>query len=780
MNSCAHICTASAAACLCQRQLSESGVCVCVCARARVRTDVCAYIFSVIIKKFANIIEDIYDDSIPGHRKTALGNGAQGPTASGQEQHGANTRDVNGGALHSLTRSEPSTAMQESAQPDGGPVVDGQMNSQVQTWQNLGAIFRSPNVSQMSQPTEISLNVSQDKPLALDFWAQEDERQQRMLEHAQLEEAVLQVNPAISNVMVVGEEHSFLSCLISLKTMFGDSEMLHEDALAAARTFDSTAETVMQAKDDPNFRAFLVDSISRVNQEVGRLDLAIRKFIIVLVDFLPAIVKTQGPSALTMPMRDSVKRRFDTTIESIYDSASAPNAGLTGTPASNFGGVVGTSFNQAATHGAGLDSSQESGNLLESGVQHPLRSGEHEFDARATPAESTVHEPSEIRKGEVVWYPPEPDQPKVHGLKHAQQQQPQNGSPDHAAVADAPREVGFQSPRDQGTLASDGTGSVQETTIGVLYLSGGGPFAAVASDSGTTPGRTLYGAASASAHELDSAARERSEQVQIVLDMDMAQVLPRMQAFCSGLHSDLCRALDAQRDRVVIRSIRAGSVVVCVALLPSTDDNRSALTLVGMLQAQARDSQSGLRRGAYTKSLISVTHISSDGPPPSEAEDASTTCGVGLVLEGGDDDQVRVARIIPGGPAALTREILCDDIVTDVDGQSTAGMTADAVVASLQGDKGSLVRVAVMRGDIARTVYMVRGSSSDSILPAIEASTAKQNVRELERDQTPMSNHITRTNGAGLTKNRLSIGTPGAGTPYFGPMDESHRALQVL
>jgi hypothetical protein len=753
--------------------------------------------FSVIVKKFSNIIEDIYDDSIPGHRKMAQGDRAPRSYELGKEHAGAGMSDMKGDALPSLTRREPFAAVQPNAQPNGSPSVDGEMSSQVQTWQNLGDIFRSPNMSALR--AEMSLNVSQDKPL--DFWAHEDERQQRMLEHAQLEEAVLHVNPAISNVMVVGEEHpgSFLSCLISLKTMCGNDEALHQDALAAAHTFDSTAETVMQAKDDPNFRAFLIDSISHVNRQFGRPDLAIRKFIIVLVDFLPAVVKLQGPSALTMPMRDSVKRRFDKIIDSIYDS---PNAGVTGTPASNIGGVVGTSFNQAATPGGGLDSSQENDSQLQSGMQAALRSGEQQYRKATTTNESTVHGPmfpqDEVSEGGVARYPPTYSQDEAHDeVMQAQQRRSQNGFAD-AAVAEAPNapnEVCFQSPRGWETLASDGSGFVQQSNIGALYLSGGrGAFCAVASDSGTTPGRTLYpktpaargqGVTDAFGHDLKSAARARSEQVQIVLDMDMAHVLFRMQAFCCGLHSDLCTALDSQSDRVVIRSIRAGSVVVCVALLPSDHDNRSALALVGMLQVQAKDSQSVLRQGAYTRSLISVTHMSSDEvlathAQASAAENASMTCGVGLVLEADDRDRVRVARIIPGSPAAMTREVICGDIVTDVDGKSTAGMTADAVVASLHGDKGSLVRVAVMRGDDVHTIYMIRGSSNDSISPVIEASTTKHHVRGLDRDQTPASNHLARTNGAGMTKGRLSIGASGSSSPYLGPTGESHRALQVF
>jgi len=742
--------------------------------------------FSVIIKKFSNIIEDIYDDSIPGHRKMTQGDGAEGSNELGKELAGAGMGNMNGDALHSLTRSEPFAVVQPNAQPNGGPGVDGEMSSQVQTWQNLGDIFRSPNMSSLR--AEMSLNVSQDKPLALDFWAHEDERQQRMLQHAQLEEAVLQVNPAISNVMVVGEEHpgSFLSCLISLKTMFGNDVALHQDALAAARTFDSTAETVTQAKDDPNFRAFLIDSISRVNREFGRPDLAIRKFIIVLVDFLPAIVKLQGPSALTMPMRDSVKRRFDKIIDSIYDT---PYAGVTGTPASNFGGVVGTSFNQAATPGGELDSSQENDSQLQSGMQTAQRSGEHHYRKATTPNEShgPMFQQHEVSEGGVGWFPPIYSQAEAQGeVMQTQQRRSQNGFTD-AVVAEAPNEVGFQSPRDWKTLPSDGF--VQQSNIGALYLSGGrGPFAAVASDSGTTPGRTLYpktpahgqGVTDALGRDLKSAARARSEQVQIVLDMDMAHVMFRMQAFCCGLHSDLCTALDVQSDRVVLRSIRAGSVVVCVALMPSDDDNRSALALVGMLQVQAKDSQSVLRQGAYTRSLMSVTHMSSDEvsathAQASAAENASMTCGVGLVLEADDRDRVRVARIIPGSPAAMTREVICGDIVTDVDGKSTAGTTADDVVASLHGDKGSLVRVAVMRGHDTHTIYMIRGSSSDSISPVIEESTTKHQVRGLDRDQTPASNHLTRTNGAGMSKGRLSIGTSGSSSPY-----ESHRELQVF
>ena len=292
------------------------------------------------------------------------------------------------------------------------------------------------------------------------------------------------------------------------------------------------------------------------------------------------------------------------------------------------------------------------------------------------------------------------------------------------------------------------------------------------------------------------------ELVQLVLDMDMAHVLPRMQAFCAGLHADVYRALDVERQQVVVRKVLAGSVMVNVALVAAgrpCDDRRSPLALVQELQEQALDSGSVLRQGAYTRALLSVRHLPHDmtddlmrtgDKEKVSQQTVPRACGVGLVLQAQVDGRVLIARIVPGSPAALTRELCQGDMVAEVDGQTLTGGGADAaggsadgadaVVAALQGPKGSLVRMAVMRGDLSHTVYMVRAGARDrSISPALSSGAggvdgAEQQLRDLASGpQQPLAatpapglsdgiGRRSRVSGAGLTKSRLSTGTPGS------------------
>ena len=276
---------------------------------------------SLIIEKRLNIIEDIYDDSLPPQSSS---NRIKEPDRAGRDQL-------------------PQTFPFPSQGKANGIRIDSN---------NIGSLYSDASaeptlMADKSGPAHSVMEMSSGEGHSTPEF---DDREQKLRWRVQIEEAVLEASPAISNVMVVGEDRSFISCLISLKTASEDHELLHEDTLADARAFNSTAQTVTHAKDDKCFRAFLVDSITRANGQLGVPELSIRKFVILLVDFLPAIIKTRGQSALTTSMRDSIKCRFEKIIDCIYEGAASD--ALQGTPAANFGGIVGTSLNDSASPSA--------------------------------------------------------------------------------------------------------------------------------------------------------------------------------------------------------------------------------------------------------------------------------------------------------------------------------------------------------------------------------------------------------------------------------------------
>ena len=154
------------------------------------------------------------------------------------------------------------------------------------------------------------------------------------------------------------------------------------------------------------------------------------------------------------------------------------------------------------------------------------------------------------------------------------------------------------------------------------------------------------------------------------------------------------------------------------------------------------------------------------------------------MLQEDDRQQVFISRIIPGSPAALTRELCEDDIIVEIDGQAMVGVAGDSLVAALKGDKGSLVRMAVMRGEISRTVYMVRGNARDSLTPAIRTRGPTHTFESENKGQSSPPVRRTRTSNVGVNRvlsGRMSIGTPGSAisNPPSTLVGESQRTLQV-
>jgi len=776
---------------------------------------------SVVIEKFANVIDDMYDDCLPGDRKQRQPDiPISKPNMDAANMDAAN---MDAAAVHRQT-----TQYLDGCRDLGVADVDSIDKSQVahRDWAASEAVHSTALLStiptatlaveQHRRDSQLDYGISEQQHQALSAsrveenvtlrdspklphhdthvmpegrWAHggRGEGEQHTAWHVQLEEAVLQTNSAISNVMVVGDDRPFLSCFISLKTAAEGTDILHEDSMFAAQLFGSTAHTVMQAKDDTGFRAFLVDSIARVNRHFGQPSSAIRKFIILLVDFLPAITKTQGPRALTTAMRDSIKSRFHKIIDTIYDGAAVPNVHTHGTPASNYGGVVSTSLNLSSSP-AGFDrwqtiASTDTGAHAQEGFENADASRNLRLGSPSLQDVFKAHDAAATHNTD--WYPSEFDQQAHQGVDQAPASVPRST---HAAQLTHDRLHDVHDVHE----ANDSNGLMDSSINGALYSS---DDANVYHSHRGTPGgdNSRTRVTKDARHE----SKAGDELIQLVLNLDMAHVLPNMQAFCTGLHSDVCWALNVHGDQVVVRNVSAGSVIVTVALSASHDDDRSAMDLVRTLQEQATHSDSSLLQGAYTQSLKSLTHIVSTAVPTDwqaqtpriDLENsilATMSCGVGLVLQQDDQNRVFISRLIPGSPAALTRELCDDDVVIEIDGHSMIGVAPDLVVASLKGDKGSLVRMAVMRGDVLRTVYMVRGKARDSLVAAIRVSAIadqEQHNKDTPKrilPSTPLgaleaSNGRPRTSQAPYNK-RLSVETASSAVSASA---HSQRALQV-
>ena len=102
-----------------------------------------------------------------------------------------------------------------------------------------------------------------------------------------------------------------------------------------------------------------------------------------------------------------------------------------------------------------------------------------------------------------------------------------------------------------------------------------------------------------------------------------------------------------------------------------------------------------------------------------------------------------------------------------------------------------------MRGDLSHTVYMVRGAARDSISPGNGSNgtggTTDEHCGLAPEQQSPLfpassmdaagvlegARRRSRISGAGVPKNRFSIGTPGSVKSFSGDGSGMKRELQV-
>jgi hypothetical protein len=104
--------------------------------------------------------------------------------------------------------------------------------------------------------------------------------------------------------------------------------------------------------------------------------------------------------------------------------------------------------------------------------------------------------------------------------------------------------------------------------------------------------------------------------VEFELRLDAAlAAIPDLAAFAVEVERDVARAAGVAASRVSALAVRAGSVVVDMALLPAPADptGQEALAAVRDLEEQARDPASQLRQGLHTARTLSLRRKAGPG-----------------------------------------------------------------------------------------------------------------------------------------------------------------------
>jgi carboxyl-terminal processing protease len=108
---------------------------------------------------------------------------------------------------------------------------------------------------------------------------------------------------------------------------------------------------------------------------------------------------------------------------------------------------------------------------------------------------------------------------------------------------------------------------------------------------------------------------------------------------------------------------------------------------------------------------------------PSETTDYNNTLsgdiGGGIGAEIGiKNNQVTIIQTLPNN-AAIKAGLQADDVLLDVNGQSTTGWTVDKAVDQVRGDPGTTVKLTIKRGDTVKDYTITRETIND---PSVESS----------------------------------------------------------
>lgn len=135
-----------------------------------------------------------------------------------------------------------------------------------------------------------------------------------------IEDAIKMHIPAVSNVVVLGDNKKFLACILTLQVKTNPdtgiaSDELTGEALIAGASIGSTATTTQQAIADPKWKTFIQEGINKANKDAISKAQYINKFQILPHDFtLPG-----GELTPTLKLKRAVVyKKYEKEIEEIY------------------------------------------------------------------------------------------------------------------------------------------------------------------------------------------------------------------------------------------------------------------------------------------------------------------------------------------------------------------------------------------------------------------------------------------------------------------------------
>ena len=138
-----------------------------------------------------------------------------------------------------------------------------------------------------------------------------------------IENRLMDLCPAISNAIVIGDKRNYLACLLALKTVAdpvsGDpTQALTPEVIELGKTFGSECTTLEEASQDQKWHDYLGTIIEKYNKEFSVSNAqTIRKWVIIKND----ISLGKGELTATMKMkRGVVMKNYEKEINSCYDN----------------------------------------------------------------------------------------------------------------------------------------------------------------------------------------------------------------------------------------------------------------------------------------------------------------------------------------------------------------------------------------------------------------------------------------------------------------------------
>uniref|UniRef100_A0A7S3YL47 AMP-dependent synthetase/ligase domain-containing protein n=1 Tax=Lotharella globosa TaxID=91324 RepID=A0A7S3YL47_9EUKA len=135
-----------------------------------------------------------------------------------------------------------------------------------------------------------------------------------------IESNVKKLQPAVSNIMMVGDKKKFIIALVTLKVKGATGELAGTNILAPAAQLVEGIETVEQAMESKEYVAKIWDAIQKTNNNhavVTKGAASIKRFTIIPKDF--SVEGSELTSTLKLK-RSVVQKKYHDAVEKLYDA----------------------------------------------------------------------------------------------------------------------------------------------------------------------------------------------------------------------------------------------------------------------------------------------------------------------------------------------------------------------------------------------------------------------------------------------------------------------------